>query len=164
LAGFAIVNRITPTLQYSSTPALRLCLITDLLITDYSFPMRSDEIERRKAVEAGGSVVASVRKTKGVRADEGLITWAEKAGCYLYIGDAVRHTPYRRSPWYNPAKHRQTDHDRAVEEYKDYILKKPDLLKRLPELRGKVLGCWCYPKSCHGNILIELCYKRRPNR
>jgi hypothetical protein len=131
--------------------------------------MRSDEIERRKVVETGGSVVASVRKTKGVRADEGLIIWAEKAGCYLYIGDAVRHTPYRRSPWYNPAKHRQTDHDRAVEEYKDYILRKPDLLKRLPELRGKVLGCWCYPKSCHGNILIELCYKqpdqpRRHNR
>jgi Domain of unknown function (DUF4326) len=121
--------------------------------------MRPDEIERRKVVEAGGSVVANVRKTKGVRADEDLITWAEKAGCYVYIGDAVRHTPYHRSPWYNPAKHRQTDHDRAVEEYRGYILKKPDLLKRLPELRGKVLGCWCYPKSCHGNILIELCYK-----
>jgi hypothetical protein len=23
-----------------------------------------------------------------------------------------------------------------------------------------VLGCWCHPKSCHGNILIELCYKQ----
>jgi hypothetical protein len=123
--------------------------------------MRPDEIERRKVVEHGGSVVASVRKTKGRRADEDLIAWAEQAGCFVYIGDAVHHTSYHRSPWYNPAKHRKTDHDRAVEEYRGYIQKKPELLARLSELRGKVLGCWCYPRSCHGNILIELCYKRR---
>ena len=123
--------------------------------------MTPDEIQRRKVVEAGGSVVANVRKTKGIRADEDLIAWAESAGSYVYIGDAVRHTSYRRSPWFNPAKHRQTDHDRAVEEYRRYILKQPELLKRIAELRGKVLGCWCYPKSCHGNILIELCYSIR---
>jgi uncharacterized protein DUF4326 len=125
-----------------------------------AFPMRPDEIERRKVVEAGGSVVANVRKTKGVRADEELIKWAEETGRFVYIGDVVRHTLYRRSPWFNPAKHRKTDHDRAVKEYRGYILKQPGLLERLPELRAKVLGCWCYPKSCHGNILIELCYKK----
>jgi Domain of unknown function (DUF4326) len=125
------------------------------------FPMRPDEIERRKVVEAGGSVVANVRKTKGVRADEELINWAEETGRFVYIGDVVRHTLYRRSPWFNPAKHRKTDHDRAVQQYRGYILKQPGLLERLPELRGKVLGCWCYPRPCHGNILIELCYKQR---
>jgi hypothetical protein len=123
--------------------------------------MRPDELERQRIVEAGGSVVANVRKTKGRRADEDLITWAGQTGCFLYIGDAVRHTLYRRSPWFNPAKHRQTDHDRAVAGYRDYILEQPELLERLSELRGKVLGCWCYPKSCHGNILIELCYQGR---
>jgi hypothetical protein len=56
----------------------------------------------------------------------------------------------------------KTDHDRAVKEYRAYILKKPELLERLPELRGKVLGCWCYPKICHGNILIELSCKKGP--
>lgn len=24
------------------------------------------------------------------------------------------------------------------------------------ELRGKVLGCWCAPKMCHGDVLAEL--------
>jgi hypothetical protein len=124
--------------------------------------MRPDEIARRKVVEAGGSVVANVRKTKGVRADEDLIQWAEKIGRFVYIGDAVHHTSYPRSPWFNPAKHRKTDHGRAVKEYRAYILKKPELLERLPELRGKVLGCWCYPKICHGNILIELSCKKGP--
>lgn len=26
----------------------------------------------------------------------------------------------------------------------------------LHELRGKTLGCWCHPKPCHGDILMEL--------
>jgi hypothetical protein len=121
--------------------------------------MRPDEFERKKTVEAGGSVVTNVRKAKGRRADEDLIRWAEEAGRFVYIGDAVRHTGYRRSPWFNPAKGRKTDHDRAVEEYRSYISGRPDLLARLPELRGKVLGCWCYPRACHGHILIELCYR-----
>ena len=111
-------------------------------------------------IEAGGSAVANVRKTKGRRADEDLIRWAEGSGRFIYIGDAVRHTQYQRSPWFNPTKGRKTDHDRAIAQYRSYILERPDLLKRLPELRGKVLGCWCYPKACHGNILIELCYRR----
>jgi hypothetical protein len=24
------------------------------------------------------------------------------------------------------------------------------------ELRGKVLGCWCAPKACHGDVLMEV--------
>ena len=24
------------------------------------------------------------------------------------------------------------------------------------ELRGKVLGCWCAPKACHGDVLLEI--------
>ncbi len=27
-------------------------------------------------------------------------------------------------------------------------------LKR--ELRGKTLGCWCAPKACHGDVLLEI--------
>jgi hypothetical protein len=83
-----------------------------------AFSMRPDEIERQKAVEAGGSVVANVRKTEGVRAEEDLIKWAEKTGRFVSIGDTVRRTSYRRSPWFNPAKHRKTDRDGAVDEYR----------------------------------------------
>lgn len=54
--------------------------------------MRSDELERKRVVEAGGSVVANVRKIKGQRADEDLIRRAEESGRFIYIGDAVRHT------------------------------------------------------------------------
>jgi hypothetical protein len=27
------------------------------------------------------------------------------------------------------------------------------------ELRGKILGCWCAPLPCHGDILMELANK-----
>lgn len=31
------------------------------------------------------------------------------------------------------------------------------LLKRLPELRGKNLACWCKPgDACHADVLLEL--------
>src|SRR5258707_15840845 len=65
-------------------------------------PVRPDELERKRTVEAGGSVIVNVRKTKGRRADEDLIKWAEESGRFVYIGDAVRHTHYQRSPWFNP--------------------------------------------------------------
>jgi len=23
-------------------------------------------------------------------------------------------------------------------------------------MKGKNLGCWCFPEPCHGNVLLEL--------
>ena len=31
-----------------------------------------------------------------------------------------------------------------------------ELLSCLGELKGKVLGCFCKPKACHGDVLVEL--------
>lgn len=28
----------------------------------------------------------------------------------------------------------------------------------IEELRGKVLGCWCKPKKCHGDIILKKLY------
>lgn len=49
--------------------------------------------------------------------------------------------------------------------YQDYdvrIANQPDLLKELPTLRGKKLGCWCSPDSCHGDVLVEIIDKDLP--
>ncbi|MBI3972630.1 MAG: DUF4326 domain-containing protein [Chloroflexi bacterium] len=40
--------------------------------------------------------------------------------------------------------------------YRQYRLSRPDLLTALPELRGKTLSCWCKPKPCHGDVLVDL--------
>src|SRR5260221_14187686 len=71
-------------------------------------PVRPDELERKRTVEAGGAVILKVRKTKSRRADESLIKRAEKARPFFYICDPVRYTPYTPSPSLNPAKRPKT--------------------------------------------------------
>ena len=59
--------------------------------------------------------------------------------------------------WGNPF-HIGKDGDRAevLAKYRAWILENEYLLKRLPMLKGKVLGCWCKPDTCHGDVLAEL--------
>lgn len=67
----------------------------------------------------------------------------------IYIG--------RPSKWGNPfevGKH--GTRDQVIDKYKEWVLRQPGLVASLPELRGKVLGCWCKPLPCHGDALVEL--------
>jgi hypothetical protein len=61
------------------------------------------------------------------------------------------------SIWHNPY-HIGKDGTRkeVIQKYHDYIMGRPDLLALLPTLKGKVLGCWCKPDECHGDVLLEL--------
>lgn len=49
----------------------------------------------------------------------------------------------------------------VIDKYKKYIEEKmktdKTLVSELKLLKGKNLGCWCYPEKCHGNVLVELC-------
>jgi hypothetical protein len=110
------------------------------------------ERERQAAVLAGRSVVANMRKG----ADDALVAWAIKQGLFVYIGRSVRHGRYRTSPWHNPfTVRRHGTRDQVLGAYREYLDHSPTLKLQLPELRGKVLGCWCYPEPCHGDILCE---------
>ncbi|OGT54325.1 MAG: hypothetical protein A3E01_15280 [Gammaproteobacteria bacterium RIFCSPHIGHO2_12_FULL_63_22] len=63
----------------------------------------------------------------------------------------------RPSKWGNPfVIGRDGAREEVIAKYREYILGRPDLLAALPELRGKRLGCWCAPKACHGDVLVEL--------
>lgn len=76
----------------------------------------------------------------------------------VYIG--------RPSKWGNPfthlsradtlAEHHVASRQEAVEKYREWIAANHELLSQLEELRGKTLGCWCSPKPCHGDVLVEL--------
>ncbi len=46
--------------------------------------------------------------------------------------------------------------EEVIEKYRAWIQTQPELFAALSELRGKVLGCWCAPLACHGDILAEL--------
>jgi Domain of unknown function (DUF4326) len=46
--------------------------------------------------------------------------------------------------------------EKVVQLYREYIMKKPEILAQIPTLRGKILACWCAPALCHGHVLLEL--------
>ena len=70
----------------------------------------------------------------------------------IYIG--------RGSKWGNPYSIGvDGDRNEVIEKYKDYILTQKHLLDSLHELEDKRLGCHCFPRRCHGHILIELLEK-----
>lgn len=103
---------------------------------------------RRDQLESG---LASVANWK---TDKELMTWARSHGLYLYIGRENHRAKEDRSIWHNPFKSGQTDEIMAT--YRKYLLSNETLMVRIPELRGKLLVCWCYPKPCHGDILAAL--------
>lgn len=80
----------------------------------------------------------------------------------VYIG--------RPSKWGNPFTHlnnptqarfKVATRDEAIMSYKKWITEGDGkhLLCDLHELKGKTLGCWCKPQSCHGDVLVELVNK-----
>ena len=62
----------------------------------------------------------------------------------------------RPSKWGNPfIIGKDGNRDRVILKYRTYLQMKTSLLKDIHELEGKVLGCWCKPKACHGDVLVE---------
>lgn len=64
------------------------------------------------------------------------------------------------SIWGNPFPVKKYGHDVCIDMYRDYIIDRlinePELLIELEKLKGKRLGCFCKPKSCHGDVLVEI--------
>ncbi len=54
------------------------------------------------------------------------------------------------------AQYKVATREEAVERYREWIMTQPQILNKLPELKGKVLGCFCKPRACHGDVLVEL--------
>jgi len=49
-----------------------------------------------------------------------------------------------------------TTRKEVINKYRTWILKQKDLLFEMITLDGKTLGCHCKPKTCHGDVIIEL--------
>jgi len=68
----------------------------------------------------------------------------------VYIG--------RGSPYGNPfLLGKDGDRSEVIDRYREYLYSNKELLdKIINELKGKDLVCFCKPKKCHGDILIEI--------
>ncbi len=99
---------------------------------------------------------------------------------FEYVGRAVRFTTWtERSPFANPfyqgitlekafaimrpVKYLPSVFQSPVELFHEWLLCQPDLMAKLPRLRGKTLGCWCGTWTpgqpdigCHAVVLARL--------
>ena len=74
----------------------------------------------------------------------------------VYIG--------RPGLWGNPYSHlpntlaefKVSTREEAITMYEIWLKQQPELLAQLPTLKGKILGCWCKPQACHGDVLARL--------
>lgn len=67
----------------------------------------------------------------------------------VYIG--------RPSKWGNPyIIGKDGTREEVIQKYEEHVRSSKILMRALPSLEGKVLGCWCPPRPCHGEVLIKL--------
>lgn len=65
----------------------------------------------------------------------------------IYVG--------RPTIWGNPfVVNKDGNRLEVIEKYKAYAATLVDDIKR--ELKGKDLVCWCAPKPCHADVLLEI--------
>jgi len=63
----------------------------------------------------------------------------------------------RTTKWGNPFRiGRDGTRAEVLKKYEYWVREQPPLIAALHELRGKVLGCWCAPEACHGDVLARL--------
>lgn len=67
------------------------------------------------------------------------------------FGNPYSHLPNSAAPF--PVETRED----AIRLYEEWIRSQPELMEAVKkELRGKILGCWCAPLACHGDVLIRI--------
>lgn len=84
-----------------------------------------------------------------------LVVHFKKMPYDVYIG--------RPSKWGNPFSHKEgtqaqfkvKDRREAIQKFEEYLLGNEELMSQIHELKGKVLGCWCKPQACHGDVLVK---------
>ncbi len=78
----------------------------------------------------------------------------------VYIGrPSIWGNPYKwlvQEACYTPARFQVRDREEALMRYETWVRGNIALMGQLHHLRGKVLGCWCAPLRCHGDVLVRL--------
>ena len=66
--------------------------------------------------------------------------------------------PKKSSQWANPFTVKKEGRDKCLELYEKWVREKikKEGTEELKKLKNKVLGCWCKPEKCHGDILIKI--------
>ena len=81
----------------------------------------------------------------------------DELGDAVYVGRKNNRRGLAESAFANPyVVDVDGTRDDVIEKFRQHVLGQPELLRRLHELRGRRLACWCKPLPCHGDVLVEL--------
>lgn len=106
-------------------------------------PWTDDEEWLRSQLEQGLAVVVNQKTMKN------LCQWAKENGKFARVD--------RFTDWGNPFElDKDGNRDEVCDSYEIYFDLKKSLQRRLPELKGKALACWCHPERCHAHHLQKL--------
>lgn len=105
-----------------------------------------------------------------------LVVHCQKAHYDIYVGRG------KGSIFGNPFTHKEGtqaqvvvgSREEAVQAFRDWLAgtawqevepeRRQAILDAIPTLKGKVLGCWCKPEACHGDVLAELANAEADNQ
>lgn len=77
------------------------------------------------------------------------VVHCKRAPFDVYVG--------RPSKWGNPFTiGRDGTREQVIETYRLWLMRGNPLLHDIHELKGKTLACWCAPKACHADVLLDL--------
>lgn len=52
----------------------------------------------------------------------------------------------------------ETERAAVIERYREWFheqIKNPEFRAEVEQLRGRDLGCWCAPRACHGDVILD---------
>ncbi len=76
----------------------------------------------------------------------------------VYIGRANNRLGLKESKFHNPFHiGRDGDREEVIRKYIAYLKSHPELVRAAKvELKNQILGCFCAPQLCHGDVLVAI--------
>jgi hypothetical protein len=77
-----------------------------------------------------------------------------------YIGSESETYDLDKSLFSNPFSKSEYGREDAVKHFKLYLYRRyfedKEFRTALHSIEGDTLGCWCYPRRCHGEVIVDL--------
>lgn len=81
----------------------------------------------------------------------------------VYIGEEHQAYGLDSSIFRNPFDETEMEREEAAQHFKMYLYRRyltdKEFRKELHSIEGKTLGCLCYPRRCHGEVIVDLLNK-----
>ena len=86
--------------------------------------------------------------------------WLAASPDHVYIGRSMVHYVKGAvgSKWANPYKGDKQGREKRIQKYEEHLRNTPELIENIMELDGKIIGCWCHPEPCHGDVIVKSFY------